>query len=136
MLPDPDWLLEQISSTVEEMGEPVAYLGKTYQMVVQPVPRRPGDAVPEGLLNAANADWHLFTALPSDFPAGIADFGTLARQVNGKLYTIARSVPQVVSGTVVSLEIEGYRAPPPASATDDPATPGKRGDFLPPDATF
>ena len=94
--------------------------------------RRAADWIPQGILNAGNAD-PLLIDVPASYLTNPAVEGKqVTRQ--GTLYTITRIVTEVLSDQIAIRRLGVYRTPSPDSATADPMT-GLREDFRPPAST-
>ncbi|HXE63227.1 MAG TPA: hypothetical protein VN519_06775 [Bryobacteraceae bacterium] len=120
-----------IANTVKQYGEQVtlpdgtvAYANVTAVGITSVPPW-----VPEGLVNAANADPIIVDVPPSFLKAVPVENQTLTRQ--GTVYIIARTYREMIQNQGAMQRMCCYREPQSATATANPD--GTRPSFRPPD---
>ncbi len=117
-MPSAAFIQSLMAKTRAQYGGQIVVAGNSYAMTTRSLEPREREYLPEGTLNAADADLRVFCTAPTDFPVWPA-LGSVVLW-EGLAYTMIAVRPgdDVIGATAMKLEFFVYKKPAPDSATD------------------
>jgi hypothetical protein len=89
-----------------------------------------GEYMPDGAMNAANADPRIFNVTPADFTTRPAEGAVVV--FLGTNYTVVRVMPDIYGGVNTAWRLVAYRAPQDIATPNDAAQLAKFNYVAPP----